>query len=153
MVSHDYVAGHGREANHAIGMAGSHWTHCKHCPVPVRKGTTTCCVGVSALDIGHWHWHVQCIQRPLDICRMVTGNGLALHPNFFEREFCLACLCWALASGHCTCRENFHGVVGNWEWHWTYVFAAWPLLAMCVGLSCVSLMVGHRPSGFAAAQW
>ena len=100
MISHDSVAGHGHVASHAVGMTGGHWTQRRHCSV--RKGTRTWCVGISALDIGHWHLHVQCIQRPLDTCRMVTGNGLTLHPSCVEHAFCFACLCWSLASGHCT---------------------------------------------------
>ena len=146
MISHDSVVGHGHVASHAMGMAGGHWTHGRHCLV--RKGTRTCCVGVSVLDIGHWRLHVQCVQRPLDTCRMVTENGLTLHPNFFDMCFvCHACAGhwqWTLCGN---CPENFHSAVGIGRMSLLrghYLFCV--LDFMC------EPMVGHIASG-SAGTW
>ena len=112
MVSHESVPGHGHVARHGwrplgLYMMGDH--HCRHCLGEKRK---------QFVASGFAHWTLA-----IGIC------WLTLHPNFFEHVFCFACLCWALASGHCVAlvirTSTVQLGIGKGSRHW-YVFVAWP---------------------------
>ena len=85
---------------------------------------------------------------------MVIGNGLTLQHNFFEHVFCFACLCWALASGHCVAlavkTSTVQVAIGNGIGRMCLLRGHYLL---CVLDFICEPMLGHIASGFAAAQW